>query len=238
MAEKAARRNGLFPLGRRLRGEDVFGGQDPRQLLETGGQSERQGNLTARLIDRPLRPLFPKGLFNDVSVVATALSVRSGYRRPNRWRCLALPSRCPSRTFPLRGRPVAWSWGSWTANTSSTPRSTETDKRTRRDLNLTVSGTKDAVMMVEAGAKRGYGRRTCSRRHPARRMRRSRSWCAFQEQIVKAEIGKPKREMPARAASPTEIEEAVRAFASDRIGPRARYLRPRDPSARGAVTPS
>lgn len=32
MAGKAARRNGLFPLGRRLRGEDVFGGQDPRQL--------------------------------------------------------------------------------------------------------------------------------------------------------------------------------------------------------------
>ena len=65
----------FFPLGVDFEEKMYAVGKIPGGFKRREGRPSDQAILTSRLIDRPLRPLFPKGLFNDVSVVATALSV-------------------------------------------------------------------------------------------------------------------------------------------------------------------
>ena len=73
----AAPRDGMdfFPLGVDFEEKMYAVGKIPGGFKKREGRPSDKAILTSRLIDRPIRPLFPKGLFNDVAVVATALSV-------------------------------------------------------------------------------------------------------------------------------------------------------------------
>ena len=84
-------------------------GKIPGGFKRREGRASDKAILTARLIDRPLRPLFPKGLFNDVVVVASALSVEPDIAPE--------PLAMIGSSVPR----VRWSSASLTANTSSTP---------------------------------------------------------------------------------------------------------------------
>ena len=124
-------------------------GKIPGGFKKREGRASDKGILTSRLIDRPIRPLFPKGLYNDVVVIATALSVDTNI---------------PPEPFAMMGSSIALSISDipWAGPTGSVqvglvdgqyvinPDNAQREKST---LNLGLSGTKDAIMMVEAGAK-------------------------------------------------------------------------------------
>ena len=76
VASKARQaRPGLLPADRRLHREDLRRRQDSRQLLQARRPPSELETLTCRLIDRPIRPLFPEGFFNEVQVVIHTLSL-------------------------------------------------------------------------------------------------------------------------------------------------------------------
>ena len=75
MAKQAREGIDFFPLGVDFEEKMYSVGKIPGGYKKREGRPSDQAILTSRLIDRPLRPLFPKGFFNDVAVVATALSV-------------------------------------------------------------------------------------------------------------------------------------------------------------------
>lgn len=120
-----------------------------------GGFKKREGRpadsaiLVSRLIDRPLRPLFPKGLFNDVSVIVTPLSV--DYDTPPE--PLAMFASSVALTIsdipfggPTGSVQVAYVDGKYIINPNP-------DEMEKSLMDLKVAGTKEAILMVEAGAK-------------------------------------------------------------------------------------
>ncbi len=184
-------------------------GKIPGGFKKREGRASDKGILTSRLIDRPIRPLFPKGLYNDVVVVATALSVDTNI---------------PPEPFAMMGSSVALSISDipWAGPTGSVqvgmvdgkyvinPDNAQREKST---IALSLAGTKDAIMMVEAGAKEVsdedmvgailFGHEEIKKQ------------CAFIEKIQK-EVGKPKREMELYHV-PADLDAAVRAYASDML---------------------
>ncbi len=184
-------------------------GKIPGGFKKREGRTSDKGILTSRLIDRPIRPLFPKGLYNDVVVIATALSVDTNI---------------PPEPFAMMGSSIALSISDipWAGPTGSVQVglvdgryviNPDNAQREKSVLTLSLSGTKDAIMMVEAGAKEIsdeemvnailFGHEEIKKQ------------CAFIEQIQK-EIGKPKRQMELYHV-PEDIDAAVRAYASDML---------------------
>lgn len=119
-----------------------------------GGWFKREGRpaegaiLSARMIDRTLRPLFPDGFRNDVQVVATVMSV--DHDHPPEIAAMAAASAALTISDipfdgPVAGVRVGRIDGQFIINPTS-------DQLEQSDLDLVVSGTRDAVMMVEAGA--------------------------------------------------------------------------------------
>lgn len=147
----AAPREGVdfFPLAVDYEEKMYAVGKIPGGFKKREGRPSDKGILTCRLIDRPLRPLFPKGLYNDVSVVAT---------------CLSVDTDIPPEIYAMIGSSIALSisdipWGGPTGSVVVGMVDGEyiinpnTEQRERSKLHLSLSGTKDAVLMVEAGAQ-------------------------------------------------------------------------------------
>ena len=209
MAPQAKDGQDFFPLTVDYQEKMYAIGKIPGGFTKREGRASDKAILTSRLIDRPLRPLFPKGLFNDVVVVATALSVD--------------PDISPE-PFAMLGSSIALSISDipWAGPTGSVVVglvdgeyviNPDMKQREVSRLALNLAGTKDAIMMVEAGSKEIsddemvgailFGHEEIKRQ------------CAFQEEIVSA-VGKAKLEMDLYHI-PEEIDNAVRAFASDML---------------------
>jgi len=120
-----------------------------------GGWGRREGKpgeiaiLSARMIDRPLRPLFPSGFRNDVQVVATVLSVDQD-NSPDIVAMIGASAALTISDIPFQGPIGGVHVGRVDGQLVINPTA---DQREYGDLDLTVAGTEDAVMMVEAGAK-------------------------------------------------------------------------------------
>ncbi|HRX58124.1 MAG TPA: polyribonucleotide nucleotidyltransferase [Eubacteriales bacterium] len=123
-------------------------GKIPGGFIKREGRPSERAVLTSRLIDRPLRPLFPKGFYNDVQVVATVLSVEQDVQ-PD---VLAMIG--SSIALSISNAPFAGPTGSVAVGFVDGEYVLNPDcaQREASRLSLTVAGTKDAVMMVEAGA--------------------------------------------------------------------------------------
>lgn len=123
-------------------------GKIPGGFKKREGRPTDQAILTSRLIDRPLRPLFPKGFFNDVTVVATPLSVDYDVA-PEPLAMFASSIALSISDIPFAGPTgscqVAYVDGKYIVN----PNKEEQEKSL---MDLKVAGTKDAILMVEAGA--------------------------------------------------------------------------------------
>ncbi len=123
-------------------------GKIPGGFKKREGRPTDQAILTSRLIDRPLRPLFPKGFFNDVTVVATPLSVDYNVA-PEPLAMFASSIALSISDIPFAGPTgscqVAYIDGKYIVN----PNKEEQEKSL---MDLKVAGTKDAILMVEAGA--------------------------------------------------------------------------------------
>ncbi len=124
-------------------------GKIPGGYIKREGRPSEKAILACRLIDRPLRPLFPKGFYNDIQVIATVLSVDQDVQ-PDIMAMLgasiALSISNAPFMGPIAGVVVGYVDGKYVLNPG-------VEDRAKSRLHLTVAGTKDAVMMVEAGAQ-------------------------------------------------------------------------------------
>lgn len=138
----------FFPLTVDYEEKMYAAGKIPGGFIKREGRPSNDATLCARLIDRPIRPLFPKGYRNDVQIVATVLSVE-----PDNAPELAgmIGASCALSVSdipfggPIAGVRVGRVDGTFVINPTAAQREVST-------LNLTVAGSADAVMMVEAGA--------------------------------------------------------------------------------------
>lgn len=138
----------FFPLGVDFEEKMFAVGKIPGGFKKREGRPSDKAILTSRLIDRPIRPLFPKGCLNDVAVVATALSVDKEIP-PEVFGMLGSSIALSISDIPFAGPTasvvVGYVEGKYIIN--PTPAEREKSK-----LHLSLAGTKDAIMMVEAGA--------------------------------------------------------------------------------------
>ncbi|MDR3051623.1 MAG: polyribonucleotide nucleotidyltransferase [Oscillospiraceae bacterium] len=198
----------FFPLSVDFEEKHYAVGKIPGGFIKREGRPTEKAILTSRLIDRPIRPLFPKGMRNDVQVVALVLSVD-----PN------LPPEIPamigaSAALSVSDIPFGGPTGSVMVGYIGGRYVLCPDEaqRAQSDLHLIVAGTKDAVMMVEAGAREVSEKTMLDGILFAHE--EVKKLVAFQEQIV-AEIGKPKREFPLSLTG-EDVKQAVRALAYDK----------------------
>ena len=209
MAPQAKDGQDFFPLTVDYQEKMYAIGKIPGGFTKREGRASDKAILTSRLIDRPLRPLFPKGLFNDVVVVATALSVDPDIS-PEPFAMLGSSIALAISDIPWAGPTGSVVVGIVDGEYVINPDMAQREKST---LALNLSGTKDAIMMVEAGSKEIsddemvgailFGHEEIKRQ------------CAFQEEMVK-EIGKAKLDMDLYHI-PEDIDNAVRAFASEML---------------------
>ena len=138
----------FFPLGCDYEEKMYAVGKIPGGFKKREGRASDKAILTSRLIDRPLRPLFPKGFFNDVAVVATSLSVDPDIP-PEIYAMIGSSVALSISDIPFAGPTgsvvVGYVDGQYVINPN-------TEQREKSRLHLSLSGTKEAILMVEAGA--------------------------------------------------------------------------------------
>ena len=199
----------FFPLSCDYEERMYAAGKIPGGFIKREGRPSERAILNSRLMDRPLRPLFPKGFYNDVVVVATVMSVDPD---------------CETDIMAMIGSSVALATSDipWDGPTGSVRVgmvdgefivNPTLEQREKSVMNLTVAGTKEAIMMVEAGANEV----------PEATMLDAilfahdeiKKIVEFIDAIV-AEVGKEKLQIEFYKV-PEEIDTAVREFASDKM---------------------
>ena len=140
----------FFPLTVDVEEKMYAAGKIPGGFFKREGRASEKAILNARMIDRPIRPLFPKGFRNDIQVIATVLSV-DGETRTTCWRSTASRRRSLISPLPFFGPVGAVRVGLIEGELVVNPAMPEMEEL---DLDLIVCGTADAITMVEAGARR------------------------------------------------------------------------------------
>lgn len=184
-------------------------GKIPGGFIKREGRPSEKATLTSRLIDRPIRPLFPKGYRNDVQVIATVLSVDQDCA-PDITAMIGSSIALSISDIPFQGPTASVNVGLVDGQFIINPTSAE---REVSDLDLMLSGTKDAVMMIEAGSNEITEDQMLEAilfGHDE-----IKKIVAFIEEIV-AVVGKPKQELKL-AQIDEDINEEVREFATDKI---------------------
>lgn len=199
----------FFPLSCDYEEKMYSAGKIPGGFLKREGRPSEHAILSSRLMDRPLRPLFPKGYRNDVVVVATVMSVDPD---------------CPTEIMAMIGSSVALATSDipWDGPTASVHVGLVDDRfvinptlaqREASKMNLTVSGTKEAIMMVEAGADEVSEKTMLDAIMFAHE--EIKKIVEFIDAIV-AEVGVTKQPFEPPVV-PVEIEEDVKAFAEEKF---------------------
>lgn len=184
-------------------------GKIPGGFIKREGRPTDRAILTSRLIDRPLRPLFPKGFYNDVQVVATVLSVEQDVQ-PDILGMIGSSIALAISEAPFTGPTGSVSVGMIDGEYVINP---DVAQREKSRLSLTVAGTKDAVMMVEAGANEiSEDEMLGAILFAHEEIKKIVSFIAD----IEAEIGKQKIE-PVIYHPDEAIETKVRAFAFDKV---------------------
>lgn len=184
-------------------------GKIPGGFIKREGRPSEKAILTDRLIDRPLRPLFPKGYYNDIQVIATVLSVDQDVQ-PDILAMLGSSIALSISEAPFMGPTGAVAVGMVDGKYIINPNS---EQRAKSRLTLTVAGTRDAVMMVEAGACELTEQEMLDAILYAHE--EIKKIVAFIEDI-QAQVGKPKMEVNIYQPDPAFTEE-VRAYARDKV---------------------
>jgi polyribonucleotide nucleotidyltransferase len=209
-AKSATEGQDFFPLTVEYRERAYAGGRIPGGYFKREGRPVEKEILTSRLIDRPIRPLFPKGFRNEIQVICLAISAD----QENDPDILALNG--ASAALCLAGIPfqgpigavrVGFIDGRFVANPTTAEQNLST-------LDLVVAGTEEGVLMVEAGAKEvpeetmlqavAFGHEEC------RRLAR------MQKDLV-ARAGKPRWPFEPGAAHDRDLEARVRDLVGDRL---------------------
>ncbi len=199
----------FFPLSCDYEEKMYSAGKIPGGFLKREGRPSEHAILSSRLMDRPLRPLFPKGYRNDVVVVATVMSVDPD---------------CPTEIMAMIGSSVALATSDipWDGPTASVQVGLVDDRfvinptlaqREVSKMNLTVSGTKEAIMMVEAGADEVSEKTMLDAIMFAHE--EIKNIVEFIDAVV-AEVGVTKQAFEPPVV-PAELEEEVKAFAEEKF---------------------
>ncbi|MCK5763099.1 MAG: polyribonucleotide nucleotidyltransferase [Clostridiales bacterium] len=139
----------FFPLSCEYQEKMYAVGKIPGGYIKREGRPSENATLTSRLIDRPIRPLFPDGYKNEVQIVATVLSVDQN-NSPEITAMIGSSIALSISDLPFNGPTGAVKVGLVDGEYVINPTVEQAEKSL---LDLTVAGTKDAIMMVEAGSK-------------------------------------------------------------------------------------
>ncbi|PKM85815.1 MAG: polyribonucleotide nucleotidyltransferase [Firmicutes bacterium HGW-Firmicutes-11] len=199
----------FFPLTCDYEERMYAAGKIPGGFIKREGRPSENAILACRLMDRPLRPLFPKGYFNAVQVVATVLCVDPDCA-PDIMGMLGSSIALSISDIPFEGPTASVMVGRVDGRYVVNPTQAE---REESDMSLIVSGTKDAIMMVEAGANEVSEEAILEGILFAHE--EIKSLVEFIEDIV-SEVGVPKREVKLYKV-PEEIDAAVREFATEKM---------------------
>jgi len=184
-------------------------GKIPGNFFKREGRPTTTAILTARLTDRPLRPLFPKGYQNEVQVIITTFAIDL-VNDPGTLAIIGASAALCISDLPFKGPVSAVQMGHLNGEIVANPLMAEMEESR---LDLVVAGTKDAVLMVEAGAfelteeemLQGVieGHAVCKR------------ICELQEELVRL-CGRPKRAFTP-PASDSSLEELVLGWTGKRL---------------------
>ena len=177
-------------------------GKIPGGFLRREGRPSEHATLTARMIDRPIRPLFAEGFRNEVQVVNTVLSVDQDASPEMAAMFGASLALCIS-DIPFNGPIAGCKVGRINGKLVANPTVAQMEES---DIDLTVAGTAQALNMVEAGAKEVSEEDMLAALMFGHEQ--IKKLCAFQEEIVAA-CGKEKREIELYAVDET-IDREVR----------------------------
>ncbi|NOX60769.1 MAG: polyribonucleotide nucleotidyltransferase [Chloroflexi bacterium] len=199
----------FFPLSVDFEERLYAAGRIPGSFFRREGRPSTEAILTARLTDRPLRPLFPKGFRNDVQIICTALSADE----INPLDILSINAASAALTIsdiPWGGPVAAVRVGYIDDRFVINPTFEEIEKSL---LDLRLAGTADGILMVEAGAHELPEHMVLE----AMRIGHEAMQPIISLQLrMQTEVGKPKREVPIAQPDPAVVE-AVTAFANPRI---------------------
>ena len=199
----------FFPLSVDFEEKLYSVGHIPGSWNRREGRPAEKAILTSRLIDRPLRPLFPKGMRHDVSVVATVMSVDTN-NIPDIPAMIGASASLATSEIPWAGPigavNVGYVDGEYIVNPNDAQREASL-------LNLTVAGTSEAVLMVEAGAKEVSEEVMLGGILFAHE--EIKKIVALINQIV-SEIGKEKKEFPLVLPG-EDVKAAVREYALEKV---------------------
>lgn len=199
----------FFPLSCDYEEKMYAAGKIPGGFIKREGRPSERAVLNSRLMDRPLRPLFPKGFFNDVQVVATVMSVDPDCS-PEIVAMIGSSVALAISDIPWEGPTasvlIGMVDGEFVVNPTLAQRQAST-------LHLVVSGTKEAIMMVEAGAQEVPEDVVLDAIMFAHE--EIKKIIVFIDEII-AEIGKPKMAVNLYKV-PEEIDQAVREYAEGKM---------------------
>ena len=208
-ASNVAKDTDFFPLTVSFEEKLYSVGKIPGGFLRREGRPSEHATLTARLIDRPIRPLFAEGFRNEVQVVNTVLSVDTDCSPEMAALFGASLALCISNipfNGPVAGVKVGYVDGEFVVNPT-------VEQAEKSLIDLTVAGTEQALDMVEAGAKEVsedlmldalmFGHE------------KIKELCAFQKEII-AKVGKEKMEVVLYEIDPS-IKEYVNANGKERL---------------------
>ena len=199
----------FFPLTVLYNEKQYAVGKIPGSFLRREGRPGEHATLTARLIDRPIRPMFSEGFRNEVQIVNTVMSVDLD-STPEMTAMFGSSLALGISDIPFDG-PIAGVYvGRVNGQLIINP---TVEEKENSDINLAVAGTKDAINMVEAGAAQVSEDEMLEAilfGHEA-----IKKLCAFQEEIIK-EIGKAKRTVDLYSVD-SELDKAIREAAQDRL---------------------
>ncbi|NPV71286.1 MAG: polyribonucleotide nucleotidyltransferase [Firmicutes bacterium] len=179
-------------------------GRIPGSWGRREGRPPEKAILTARLTDRPLRPLFPEGLRNDVQIVVTILSVDHD-NSPEIAGMIGASAALTMSDVPFGGPVGAVEVGLVDGQIVINPTS---EQSSRSSLTLIVAGTRDAVLMVEAGAKEVPEDTMIEAIMAGHEV--IKAIVEFQDRMREA-VGKPKRDVPVFDVD-ADLERQVREY--------------------------
>ncbi|SDI94788.1 polyribonucleotide nucleotidyltransferase [Natribacillus halophilus] len=192
----------FFPLTVNYEERLYADGKIPDGFIKREGRPSEAATLTSRLIDRPIRPLFPDGFRNDVQVISTVMSVdqdASPEMAAMIGSSLAISISDLPFAGPIAGVEIGLVDGEFVVN----PTSTQTEVS---EMELTVAGTKDAINMVEAAASEVSEEKMLEAILFAHE--EIKKIVAFQEDII-AQCGKEKMEVTVQKPD-ADLETEVR----------------------------
>ncbi|PIW22796.1 MAG: polyribonucleotide nucleotidyltransferase [Candidatus Aquicultor secundus] len=216
VAEEPSEGRDFLPLTVDVEEKMYAAGKIPGGFIKRETRPSEKATLTARLIDRPLRPSFPKGFYNDIQVIATVLSVDL-VNQPDiialNGASLALVLANAPFNGPVAGVRIGRVDGRFVFNPTF-------EELAESDLDMVVAGNRNAILMVEAGAKEVTEEDTVQALAEAHKA--IIELCDFQEHFKEAYLkvipaSEKEIKLPVADMTYEQIEEKIREFATGKL---------------------